>query len=354
MTDESSPSSSHLSVDMATTDVAHTTGDGNTMTSLSSRGIEFYFHCALVVIGLVGMVANALILYAMVASKQHKKHVLIFNQNALDLFASIFLITSHSVKLCNIYLTGSLGYYLCVLVVSDGLIVCSVNGSIINLALITVGRYLRVVHSVWSKNKERKWMRYVAGAISWIASIIYNLPLVFSTTAVVDGTCYAYAFWKNQVDRVIHSVCDFMIFYAMILLIFIFCYWRILVVIRRQARVMASHNDPGPSTSTAQSHTLSDQQSNVVKTMILVSGFFAISWFPLYVYILVLSLNPNPTLPDSSFYAFSFLAFLYSCANPFIYATKFDPVRKILLDKFSCKKTSGQAAGNAGIELQLT
>jgi len=342
MTDESSPSSSHLSVDMATTDVAHTTGDGNTMTSSSSSGIEFYFHCALVVIGLVGMVANALVLYAMVASKQHKKHVLIFNQNVLDLFTSIFLIIGRSVELCNIYLTGSVGYWLCVLVVSSSLMACCLTGSIFNLALITVGRYITVVHSDWSKKKQRKWMRYVAGAISWIAAIIYNLPLVFSTTAVVDGTCYAYAFWNHKMGRVIYTVCDFVISYALILLIFIFCYWNILVVIRRQARVMASHNGPGPSTSTAQ--TLSAHQSNVVKTMVLVSAFFAISWFPLYVYLLFLGLNPNPTaFPDSGVYASMLLAFFYPCTNPFIYATKFDPVRKILLDKFSCKKISGQS-----------
>jgi len=49
----------------------------NVVTS-SSRGIEFYFQCAVVVIGVVGTAANALILYALVASKQHKKqcHVL--------------------------------------------------------------------------------------------------------------------------------------------------------------------------------------------------------------------------------------------------------------------------------------
>ena len=279
--------------------------------------------------------------------------MLIFNQNALDLFASIFMIIGYSLHLCNIYLTGSVGYWLCVLLLSDGLTSCGITGSVINLALITIGRYLRVVHSVWSKKKQRKWMRYAAAAFSWIASVAYNLPVVSSTTAVVDGTCYAYAFWKNTMERAIYSVCDFMIFYVMMLLIFIFCYWRILIVIRHQARVMASHNAAaGPSTGTA--HILSDQQSNVVKTIVLVSGFFAISWFPIYVCLLVLSPNANPTLPDSGIYASMFLAFLYTCANPFIYATKFDPVRKVLLDKFFCKKISGQAHGNAGIELQLT
>jgi len=285
-------------------------------------------------------------------TKMIKKHVLIFNQNALDLFVSIFMIIGNSLQLCDIHLTGSVGYWLCVLVLCDSTMTCGITGSIFNLALITIGRYLRVVHSVWSKKKQRKWMRYAAAACSWIASIIYILPVVFATTAVVDGACYPYAFWKNQMNRLIYALWDFMFRYVMLLLIFIFCYWRILVVIRRQARVIASHNDAvGPSTATGQ--TLSNQQSNVVKTMILVSAFFAISWFPMRVIILLHSLNPNPTPLDFGFYASLFLAFLYSCANPFIYATKFDPVRKILLDKFSCKKISGQAPETAGIELQL-
>jgi len=52
-------------------DDAHTTGR-DALASSQSRGIEFYFEYAVVFIGVVGTAANALILYAMVASKQHK------------------------------------------------------------------------------------------------------------------------------------------------------------------------------------------------------------------------------------------------------------------------------------------
>jgi len=34
------------------------------------------------------------------------------------------------------------------------------NGSLVNLAAITIERYLKVVHPVWAKNKRRKWMTY--------------------------------------------------------------------------------------------------------------------------------------------------------------------------------------------------
>jgi len=65
--------------------------------------------------------------------------------------------------------------------------------------------------------------------------------------------------------------------------------------------------------------------------MILVCGFYAVSSAPLYVYYLFVIFDAKFTLLDSSYYALLFVSFLYICANPFVYATKFDPVRRVLL-----------------------
>jgi len=74
--------------------------------------------------------------------------------------------------------------------------------------------------------------------------------------------------------------------------------------------------------------------------MIFVSAFYAISWLPSYIFMfLLLMLNPNPTLLGVAYYASVSITFLYMCTNPFIYATKFDPVRKVLLRLIPCKKT---------------
>jgi len=97
----------HLSVVMTTeTDIDITQATTATVMTSSSRGIEFYFQCAVVVIGVVGTAANALILYVMAASKQHKKHVLIFNQNTLDFLSCLFLVITYALKLCKIHLSG--------------------------------------------------------------------------------------------------------------------------------------------------------------------------------------------------------------------------------------------------------
>jgi len=74
------------------------------------------------------------------------------------------------------------------------------------------------------------------------------MALAFSTSAVVDGVCYGYVIWKSRFSALIHGIWNFITFHVMVIIIFVFCYGRILVVIRRQARVMAGHGGPGSST----------------------------------------------------------------------------------------------------------
>jgi len=336
MTEESS-TTSHLSAVMTTTDMTKITG-GNTTISSPKLVATLYFHCALIVIGVVGTATNGLILYALVASKQHKKQVLIVNQNALDLFTSVMIVVYHSLKLHNIDFTGSAGYWLCTLLYSDGLFWCGINGSVINLACITVDRYLKVVHSAWSKNRVKNWMIYSAMAFSWIGSFIYNAAVVFPTSAVIDGACYVYTIFESEAAKIFFIFFNFVSFYVLTLLIFIFCYWRILVIIRRQAKVMAGHAAAGPSTSQTYAQAQSNKiQSNIIKTMILVSALYAIMWLPNNIFLLIFTLSKSP--PASAFYASVILAFLYMCINPFIYAVNFDPVKEVLLRLIPCKNS---------------
>jgi len=84
---------------MTTTPTRQTTGSG-----MTSSDVGFYFRCAVVVIGVVGTAANGVVLYALIASKQHKKHLLIVNQNLVDLVSCFFLSLSYGIRLYNIHL----------------------------------------------------------------------------------------------------------------------------------------------------------------------------------------------------------------------------------------------------------
>jgi len=343
MTEENSVTS-HLSVAITTTEETQITAGNKMASSLPAN--RFQFQLSVLVIGVIGTAANALILYAMVASKQHKNHLLIFNQNALDLFSCVFLVITYPVKFFDIPLTGSLGYWICTLIMSDIFTWIGNVGSVINLAAITVERYLKVVHATWSKTKLRRWMIYAAMAFAWIASAAYFVTLVFSTSVVVNGICRPYAIFKNKSAMFFYYIWYFLSFYVIILVIFIFCYGRILIVIRRQAKVMASHNTSHPSTTQTQSNQI---QTTVIKTMIFVSTLYAVLWLPYYIFLLNLRLFPIFNMGAhiiQGYYVSVFCAFLYTCVNPFIYATKFDPVKQVLLRMIPWKKIPEQTTQN--------
>jgi len=335
---EANSSASQLSVAMTSTGMTFT--HGYTVSSSPPRGIEFYFQFAVLAIGVIGTAANALVLYALVASKQHKKNALIVHQNVIELYTSFFMIVIYITRLFNIHLTGSVGYWLCAMILSECLIWCGTHASAVNLIIITVERYLKVVYPAWSQNKLRIWMIYSAMATAWIIAVVNNIVVVFPTSGVIYGVCYGYAFWKNQTARIFYFIFNFLAFYAIVLFTFVFCYWRILLAIRRQARVMTSHS--GSASNAAQIH-YNQIQSNVTKTMIFISTCYALSWLPAYIGFVSFTLHPRPTY-NGRFYGVLLLAYSYMCTNPFIYATKLDPVRKVLMRLILCKKTTEQGS----------
>jgi len=318
---------------------------GSSMASSSARGVAFYVQCAVLVIGIVAMAANALVLYAMVASKQHKKYVLLFNQNLFDLVACFFLAAKYAATLSNIDLNGIHGYWLCITILSEGISWGPFMGSLINLAAITIERYLKIVHAIWSRKRLRKWMIYSAMGFAWISGITIAAAVTLTNAKVVKGVCYSALFSKSQSTRLAYGLWYFLSFYVIILFIFIFCYTRILIVVRRQAQVMATYATHGSNNAQTGPNQL---QSSVIKTMILVSALFAITWTPAFVNYLIFHINSKLAMTRNGFYATMFMGYIYTCANPFIYATKFDPVRRILIQLIPCKKAT-QPIENIGL-----
>jgi len=333
----------HLSVAMTTEtvgDVTQTTAV-NAATSSSSRGMMFYFQCAAIIIGFVGTAANALILYCFVGSKQHTKHMLIFYQNVLDFFSSLIMAITYLLKLCNLHSTGLGEYLFCVLVDSEYLLWCIITASKVNLMSVTIERYLKVVYPIWSKKKLRNWVIYSVMAYALLFGFVHMSAATFPTSAVIDGVCYAYAFWESPYARLAYGIFWILFVYFFVFILFVFCYWRILVVVRRQERVMAGYSAAGSNTTQSQSQLHHIQTTNVIKTMILVTAAFAVCDLPVTVYN-IMGFAGMLSSQDAGYYISMFVSFLYICANPFIYAIKFDPVKRVLLSLIPCKNTPVQ------------
>jgi hypothetical protein len=124
------------------------------------------FEAAVITIGVTGTLANGLVLYILSASNQMKKqavNILIVNQLSLDLFGSFWLAVIYSVKIANIYIEGSTGYWVCIFIISEDFSWFGIYGSKLNLMIIAVERYFKIVHPIWHKKNARSWMTYGGG-----------------------------------------------------------------------------------------------------------------------------------------------------------------------------------------------
>ena len=324
---------------------------------LLAAALEVYSQFAVIGIALIGTAANAMVLYALIVhnARETKKRVvnlLIINQNLLDLCCCLFAVIIAAMRVSNIYLTGALGYILCSIFISANAAYCMFNASIINLMALTVERYLKVVYPFWSKKNFKRWMIYAAIVFSWVAGILSVGPVGFATSIVVEGTCLGFQlFFEIDEIKAGYGTWSFLSFSLLPVVFFVYCYGHIVVVMRKQIRVMAGHNVEGSAQSA--SHAQSKRiKWNIIKTMIIVSAFFVVCWFPHNVYIMVVDNVLKSSELTIGYIVTLFLPYINISLNPFIYAIKHEGVRQIFARMIICRKRDnavriGGTSGNS-------
>jgi len=92
-----------------------TTAAGTDGTAPASSG-ALYYQAGVITIGIIGMLANGIVLLVLVVSKQLKKQIMnipLINQMTLDLYSCALMAVVYSMKASSLYLSGTLGYWLC-------------------------------------------------------------------------------------------------------------------------------------------------------------------------------------------------------------------------------------------------
>jgi len=309
--------------------------------------IEYYFQHALLAIGVIGLASNALVLYALIThnAQQAKKHainMLIIHQNSIDLTCCVLLLLTYCVG-DRMHLTGSLGYFICAVFISNSALYSALHASVINLITITIERYLKIVHPFWSKKHLKRWMINAAMVFAWIAGIMFNVPVVISTMLLEDGLCRIYMTWATPEGQVIFGTSVIVIFFVVPLVVFIYCYGRIIIVMRRQMCVMAGHNvEAGGSQANASQIRSKRIKWNIAKTMLTVSVVFIISWCPNNIIYMISDHTSITSHLIIGYYPTVFMIYLNVCLNPFIYATKHEGVKQKLADLLTRYKSKRQ------------
>jgi len=143
-----------LNATLATLRSANTKAD-----ALETSGI--YFEIIVFLISTFGAVANRIVFYILLVVNcrkllQDSANKLILNQAALDLFSCIFLSVTYSTKLA--LQNSNWSYWPCVFIGSDMITWIGLDGSAMSLCVITLERYVKIIHSVQHRKHAKEWM----------------------------------------------------------------------------------------------------------------------------------------------------------------------------------------------------
>ena len=315
--------------------------DQSYMYSEHSYSAPFELIIVIICIGFIGMLANGAVLWALV-SKRPKGNTKIFilNQTVADFFSCTFLLISYAPRVSKIYLSGVWGSLLCTLLFIDGLIWVGLIASITSLVILTLERYFKIVHPVLHRKHFRPWIFKAAVLVTWGNGILRNLQLGLSAR-VTNGLCADGQLLKTFGAQLGYAMFLFVWDFLIPLTVFFYCYGRIVVVVGSTRSNMAD-------ISNTLSHTTARIQTNVIRTLILVSATFIVCWTPCEINRMLLYTRVIPF--NSSYYVIVAVAFLNAAVNPLIYAAKYQPVRKRLLNLIGCRDRGQTVAPMATVD----
>ena len=317
--------------------VSASRGKSPSSSSSSSYSSSYYIsptmsmviYVATCTIAVVGFLANGYVLLALIFSKNSRAsnvNAFITHQTILDLTACIFLFFGLVLKPTG--MSDSLALFVCWIFSNYAISITVGDASICGLVIITVERYVKIVHPVAYRNHYRPWMTRLGIVIPWIFGICMGLIPIWATAGVVRGRCIKSRIGSTPELKLAWNIAKFLIQYAAPLAVFVFGYWKILAVIRRQ-RKQVGHSQPQGTfnATTATEATNKRIEVNVIKTMVLVSVSFAVCFFCMRTYTILTALRVVPVIPIL-YGLFSVFSYASRCLNPFVYATQYEVVRR--------------------------
>lgn len=248
----------------------------------------------LITLGIIGLLANAVAQTVALSDKEMLKktiNVLVVNQTFIDSVACFVLVVT--VVLQKTETTGSATavrqLLRCLFIDSANVLTTTAYASQAGLVIITLQRYVKLVHPTIHRIYFKSWMAKVGVAITWLNGIIVWLIPNLVMTKVVDGNCQPTPLYGTTGRT--YLTFAFIWQFPLPIAIFVFCYWRIVSVIRLTVTIAPENNLSSSSNSTTASAQDSSEcsviqlevtqsQRNTIKTIMTIIVFYILCWCP--------------------------------------------------------------------------
>ena len=264
---------------------------------------------ALILVDITALIGNALVFA--VAYRNRRRHtitdLLIVALSLTDLLVALTVMPLSAGSL----ISGVWLYNRSVCLFQGFCVITFATASLNTLSVIAVNRYFCVV-----RPNDYRTVFSMKKTLGYIA-LVWLLACSFSTSPLVFGR-EDYAFQPGKVlcvypfeINIAYTVCLDIFFIGIPTTAICFCYWRVFRTVRGRNRVMTGNDDD--STSNV-------REANITKTLVFVLVGFAFCWLPVLVMDTIDVVTGALVLPRQLYLFYTFMVFLSSTINPFIYA----------------------------------
>ncbi|KAK2184306.1 hypothetical protein NP493_272g03050 [Ridgeia piscesae] len=283
-------------------------------------------------IGSVGILGNLLVIVVILnfrAMRSKNVNVLVLNQSFVDMLASVLVVAETHID-TSTYLAGVWGELVCRFWLNTVPLWSLLMASTINILVITLERYVAVVHPLGYRNYNehaKRRLTAVAMASAWVAGFAFNMATTSSTSAVRQHRCYSMVFFASDTWKKVAGVAAFLFEFLIPLAICVVCYARIVHTLGQK---VAPQTGPIVASASLQSQgsTVSRQtKAKMIRNVHKTFGIVVVCAIVLNTgnHCLFLAFNFGYPLDfTGALYHVSVIgAFANCCVNPFIYALKY-------------------------------
>ncbi|XP_053707044.1 somatostatin receptor type 5 [Synchiropus splendidus] len=259
-----------------------------------------------IIVCVIGLVGNTLVIHIVLHYSKIESVTNIYILN-LAIADELFMLGLPFLAVQNTLQTWPFGSFMCRLVLT----VDSINQftSIFCLTVMSIDRYLAVVHPIYSSKWRRPKVAKMVNGTVWALSFLVVLPVViFANIQKPGGHCNIA--WPQPAD--IWSAA-FIIYTSTVgffcpLLIICLCYLLIVFKVRSSGKKVHA---------TSIKHRKSERK--VTRMVVIVVAVFVLCWLPFYALNIVNLLVSLPSDYQGLCYFVVVLGYANSCANPIVY-----------------------------------
>ncbi|XP_048848401.1 somatostatin receptor type 5-like [Brienomyrus brachyistius] len=280
-------------------------GTNSTSTGESSIMDGVVIPLIYIVVCIIGLGGNTLVIHIVLHYSKSESVTNIYILN-LAIADELFMLGLPFLAIQNALQTWPFGSFMCRLVLTvDGI---NQFTSIFCLTVMSIDRYLAVVHPIRSSKWRRPQVAKVVNGTVWAVSFIVVLPVVIYAEVHKNGNCNI--FWPEPTDiwNAAFIIYTSTVEFFLPLLVICLCYLLIVIKIRSSGKKVHA-------TSTKRRKS----ERKVTWMVVIVVAVFVFCWLPFYALNIINLIVPPPQNLQGLYSFVVVLSYANSCANPIVY-----------------------------------